>query len=52
MSLIAFLLVAIILFLLINESRPLTSVRWICNVLLLIAVILWIWGGLPGIHIR
>jgi hypothetical protein len=52
MLLIAFLLIAVVLFLLINESRPLTSIRWICNVLLALAVILAIWGGFPGIHIR
>lgn len=48
MSLLIVLLIAIVLFLLINESRPLTSIRWICNVLLAVAVLLAIWAiGIP-----
>ena len=44
MFLIALVLLAVVLFLLINESRPLTAIRWICNILLALAVILLIWN--------
>jgi hypothetical protein len=49
---IAFILVAVALFLLITESRPLSSVRWACLILLVAAIVLIIWGGFQGIHVR
>jgi hypothetical protein len=51
MLLIAFILLAIVLFLLINESRPLSSIRWICNILLALAVVLVLWEWVP-LHLR
>jgi hypothetical protein len=48
---IAVILIAVALFLLITESRPLSSIRWACLILLIIAVALAIWGGIPAVHI-
>ena len=43
MGLIAFILLAIVLFLIINSGPTPQPNRWICNVLLAIAVVLELW---------
>jgi hypothetical protein len=52
MLLIAFILIVIVLFLLVNSRPEPQPNRWICNVLLAFAVVLYVWATFgSGIHI-